>query len=77
NLPPQPACGNMTLTTRCDQASPPPPRVLADSEYLPAQTRQARQLPYMPSVHRYDLREPAIDILTVHSAQTDRTQNMA
>ena len=23
NLPPQPACGNMTLTTRCDRASPP------------------------------------------------------
>ena len=50
----------------------PPPRVLADSEYVPAQARQARQLPYIPNVHRHDHREPAIEILTVHSPQTDR-----
>ena len=50
------------------------PRVLADSEYVPAQARQARQLPYVPNVHRFDHREPATEILTVHSAQTDRKQ---
>ncbi len=63
---------NTTLTTRCGRASP---RVLADSKYVPAQARQARQLPSIPKVHRYDHREPATEILTVRSAQTDRTQN--
>ena len=52
----------------------PPPRVLADSEYVPAQARQARQLPYIPNDHRYDHRKPATEILTAHSAWTDRTQ---
>ena len=34
----------------------------------------------MPSVHRYDHREPTTETLTVYSLQTDRTQytqNMA
>jgi len=66
----------MTLATRGGRASP-PPRVLADSEYVPAQARQARQLQYMPKIHCYDHREPTTEILAVDSAQTDCTQNMA
>ena len=31
----------------------------------------------MPNVHRDDHREPATEMLTVHSPQADRTQNMA
>jgi len=62
--------GNTTLTTRCD---PRLLRLVARSEYVPA---QARQLPNIPSVHRYDHQEPATEILTVHSAQADRTMNM-
>ena len=72
NAPPHRVYGNMTLTTRCDQAFP---RVLAHSEYVPAQASQARQLPYMPNVHRDDHREPATEMLTVLSPQADRTQN--
>ena len=41
---------------------------------VPAQARQARPRPYMPNVHRHDHREPATQMLTVHSAPTDRTQ---
>ncbi len=69
--PPHRVCGNMTLATRGGQAYP---RVLAGTEYVPAQARQARQLPYMPNVHRDDHRQPATEILTVYSLQTDRTQ---
>ena len=54
---------------------PPQPRFLARTEYVPAQARQARQLPHMPSVHRYDHRKAATEILTVYSLQTDRTQH--
>ena len=71
NPPPHRVYGNMTLTTRCDQACP---RVLAHSEYVPAQASQARPLPYMPNVHRHDHREPATQMLTVHSPWADRTQ---
>lgn len=46
------------------------PRLLVDSGYVPAQARQARQLPYMPNVHRDDHREPATEMLTVHPAMT-------
>ncbi|MDE0077512.1 MAG: hypothetical protein OXO50_08335, partial [Caldilineaceae bacterium] len=53
------------------------PRLLADSENVPARARQARPLPYMPNVHRDDHREPATEMLTEHSPQADRTQNMA
>ncbi|MDE0199650.1 MAG: hypothetical protein OXK78_15710, partial [Caldilineaceae bacterium] len=45
---------------------PPSPRILADSKYVPTLARQARQLPYMPNDHRYDHREPATEMLTVH-----------
>ena len=69
--PPHRVCGNMTLTTRCDRASP---RASAVSQYVPAPAGQARQRPYLPNVYRYDHREPATEILTVHSPQTDRTQ---
>ncbi|MDE0080167.1 MAG: hypothetical protein OXO50_21795, partial [Caldilineaceae bacterium] len=53
------------------------PRLLAHSENVPARASQARPLPNMPNVHRHDHREPATEILTVHSPQADRTQNMA
>ena len=52
------------------------PSLLTDSDYVPAQPRQARPLPYMPNVHRDDHREPATEMQTVHSSQADRTQNM-
>ena len=52
----------------------PPSLVLAGSECVPVQARQAKQRPYMPNVHRYDHRESATETLTVQSAQTDRTQ---
>ena len=50
------------------------PRQLAVSENVPARARQAKPLPYMPNVHRYDHREPPTDMLAVHSPQTDRKQ---
>ena len=31
----------------------------------------------MPNDHRHDHREPATEMLTVHSPRADRTQNMA
>ena len=43
------------------------PRLMADSENVPARARQARPLPYMPNLHRHDHREPATEMLTVHS----------
>jgi len=64
---------NLKLSSRGGRAYP-PPRVLAGTEYVAAQARQAKQLPYMPNVHRYDYSEPPTEILTVHFPQTDRTQ---
>jgi len=60
--------GNTTLATRCDPCLP---RLAARSKYVPA---QASLLPSMPNVHRYDHRQPATEILTIHFPQTDRTQ---
>ena len=71
--PPHRVCGNMTLTTRCDRASPPSPH-LAGFDYVPAQARQARQFLDMPKVHRKDHRESPTEIRTLLSAQADRTQ---
>ena len=45
------------------------PRLMADSENVPARARQARLRPYMPNVHRDDHREPATEMLTVHFPQ--------
>ena len=61
----------MTLATRCDQNFP---RIMTRPEYVPAQARQARQYHYIRNVHRDGHREPATEILTEHSPQTDRTQ---
>ena len=63
--------GNSTLATRGDQNFP---RIMTRPEYVPAQARQARQLPYIPNVHRDDHRQPATELPTVHSAQAVRTQ---
>ena len=67
--------GNTKLPSRVGPRYP--PRLLAGSGYVPAQARQARPLQYTPNVHRDDHREPATEMLTVHSPQADRTQNMA
>ena len=63
--------GNTKLPTR---VGPRYPRLLADSENVPARARQARPLPYAPNIHRDEHREPATEMLTVHSPRTDRTQ---
>ena len=56
--------GDTMLSSRGD---PHFPRVLAGSEYVPAQASQARQLPIGSNLHHYDHREPATEILMVRS----------
>ena len=51
------------------------PRLLADSENVPARARQARPLPYLPNVHGDDHREPASEMLTVHSPRRRYTEH--
>ena len=71
--------GNVKLSSRGGRAYP-QPRVLAGTEYAPAQARQARQLPYMPNVHRDDHRASPLQRClryipprqTAHSTHTEQ-----
>ena len=63
NLAPQRVCGQYESWRPAATCTS--PRVLAGSENVPVQPRQARQLPNGPNLHHCDHQEPAIETVTV------------